>query len=47
LNCNGFYDHLLAHMHVMQVQGFLYENFEDRLMVATTAKEAMGLLESF
>ena len=47
LNCNGFYDHLLAHMHVMQVQGFLYENFEDRLMVATTAKEAMDLLESF
>jgi hypothetical protein len=34
-------------MHVMQVQGFLYENFEDRLMVATTAKEAMDLLESF
>jgi len=47
LNCNGFYDHLLAHMHVMQVQGFLYENFKDRLMVATTAKNAMDLLESF
>lgn len=47
LNCNGFYDHLLAHMRVMQVQGFLYENFEDRLMVASTAKEAMDLLEIF
>jgi uncharacterized protein (TIGR00730 family) len=47
LNCNGFYDHLIAHLHVMQAQGFLYENFEDRLMVAATAKEAAALLQSF
>jgi uncharacterized protein (TIGR00730 family) len=47
LNCNGFYDHLIAHMRVMQAQGFLYENFEDRLMVAATAKEAAALLQSF
>ena len=47
LNCNGFYDHLLEHMRVMQAQGFLYENFEHRLMVATTAKEAVALLQSF
>lgn len=47
LNCNGFYDHLIAHMRMMQAQGFLYENFEHRLMVATTAKEAAALLQSF
>jgi len=31
----------------MQAQGFLYENFEHRLLVASTAKEAMMLLKSF
>ena len=47
LNCNGFYDNLMAHMRRMQAQGFLYENIEHRLMVASTAKEAMTLLQSF
>jgi len=47
LNCNGFYDNLLAHMRMMQAQGFLYENIEHRLMVAGTAEEAMLLLQSF
>ncbi len=47
LNCNGFYDNLMAHMRTMQAQGFLYENVEHRLMVASTAEEAMQLLQSF
>jgi uncharacterized protein (TIGR00730 family) len=47
LNCNGFYDHLVAHMHKMQAQGFLYENVEHRLLVVKTAEEAMKLLQSF
>ncbi len=47
LNCNGFYDNLMAHMRTMQTQGFLYENIEHRLMVAGTAEEAMQLLQSF
>jgi uncharacterized protein (TIGR00730 family) len=47
LNCSGFYDHLIEHMRMMQVQGFLYENFEHRLMVASTAAEALQLLQSF
>lgn len=47
LNCNGFYDHLIAHMRTMQAQGFLYENMEHRLMVAGTAEEAMQLIQSF
>lgn len=47
LNCNGFYDQLVAHMHKMQAQGFLYENVEHRLLVVKTAEEAMKLLQSF
>ena len=47
LNCNGFYDNLMAHMRMMQAQGFLYENIEHRLMVASTAAEALQLLQSF
>lgn len=47
LNCNGFYDHLMAHMRMMQAQGFLYENIEHRLMVASTAEEAVQLLQGF
>jgi hypothetical protein len=47
LNCNGFYDHLIEHMRMMQAKGFLYENFEHRLMVASTAAEALQLLQSF
>jgi len=47
LNCNGFYDNLMAHMRTMQAQGFLYENIEHRLMIASTATEAMTLLQSF
>ncbi len=47
LNCNGFYDNLMAHMRTMQAQGFLYENVEHRLMVASTVEEAMQLLQSF
>jgi hypothetical protein len=34
-------------MQMMQAQGFLYENFEHRLIVATSAKEAVALLQSF
>lgn len=47
LNCNGFYDNLMAHMRTMQAQGFLYENVEHRLMVADNAEEAMQLLQRF
>jgi uncharacterized protein (TIGR00730 family) len=47
LNCNGFYDHLVAHMHKMQAEGFLYESVEHRLMVVSSAQEAMHLLQSF
>lgn len=47
LNSNGFYDHLVAHMHRMQAQGFLYENVAHRLLVVKTAEEAMKVLQGF
>jgi uncharacterized protein (TIGR00730 family) len=33
LNTLGFYDHLLKHMDTMMQQGFLYENWRERIMV--------------
>jgi hypothetical protein len=34
-------------MQMMQAQGFLYESVEHRLLVVSTAKEAMSLLQNF
>ncbi len=33
LNTDGFYNHLIAHIQTMQHQGFLYENWQNRIMV--------------
>lgn len=44
LNCNGYYNHLIAHIDTMYQQGFLYEDWKDRLLVATTAEEAIAFL---
>jgi len=39
LNTAGFYDHLLSLAKVMQKEGFLYDNIEDRLVVITSPGE--------
>ncbi len=44
LNCANYYDHLLAHINTMQAQGFLYEDWKERLFVCTTAAEAINVL---
>lgn len=44
LNCDHYYDHLLEHIKTMQDQGFLYEDWEERLIVCTTAAEAINVL---
>lgn len=44
LNCSNYYDHLVAHIKMMQTQGFLYEDWEDRLLVCTSAEEAINVL---
>ena len=33
LNSAGFYTHLIGHINIMQEQGFLYENWTDRILV--------------
>jgi uncharacterized protein (TIGR00730 family) len=45
LNSGGYYQHLIAHMHQMQAEGFLYENWTDRLIIVNTPAEAISVLE--
>lgn len=39
LNSDGFYNHLLHHMHQMEKEGFLYEAVESRLIFCDTPAE--------
>jgi predicted Rossmann-fold nucleotide-binding protein len=45
LNSGGYYQHLIAHMHQMQSEGFLYENWTDRLIIVNTPTEAISVLD--
>lgn len=42
LNTAGFYDTLVTHLQAMFQKGFLYENWQDRLLVCNTAAAAMS-----
>ncbi len=42
LNAAGFYQHLVAHIEQMSKEGFLYEDWRDRLFVADNADEAIA-----
>lgn len=44
LNSAGFYNHLIAHIKTMQQQGFLYENWQDRINVV---EEPEAIFSSF
>ena len=44
LNTAGFYDHLLAHITVMQQNGFLYEKWNKRIGVFNTPAELIDAL---
>lgn len=46
LNTDGFYNHLLAHMHHMFTTGFLYEPIEKRIVVIEHPSEMLQYLES-
>lgn len=39
LNCNHYYDHLVAHIERMFQQGFLYEEWKERLIVCNSVTE--------
>lgn len=41
LNSGGFYDHLLAHIHRMQEEGFLYSKTDETLTVLATPDELL------
>ncbi len=44
LNTDGFYDALVAHLRVMEAQGFLYDRVEDRITVITVPDELTAYL---
>ena len=44
LNTAGYYNHLLAHIKFMQESKFLYENWEERILVANTVEEVISFL---
>lgn len=46
LNSAGFYNHLIAHIETMQQQGYLYEDWQHRIVVCNNVKEVEFLLSS-
>ena len=44
LNSAGYYDHLVAHIDMMDRQGFLYNNWRERLLVCDDPGAAIDLL---
>ena len=44
LNSAGFYDHLINHIKHMQKYNFLYEDWTQRILVTSTADEAISFL---
>jgi len=44
LNSAGYYNHLLGHMNHMQLQGFLYENWRDNMVVCETPQDVIEFL---
>ncbi len=46
LNTAGFYNHLLAHMHHMFAEGFLYEPIEKRIVVIEQPEEMLQYFTS-
>lgn len=44
LNTDGFYNHMIEHIKYMQQQQFLYENWEERILVFDTAEIIISFL---
>jgi uncharacterized protein (TIGR00730 family) len=38
LNIEGYYDPLIAHLEMMQAEGFLYENWKERIVLVNTVE---------
>jgi uncharacterized protein (TIGR00730 family) len=46
LNTAGFYNNLIAHLSAMEQEGFLYDNWQSRIIVCTTPDEIVEHLKS-
>lgn len=46
LNIDGFYDGIIIHLHKMQEEGFLYENWEERVFVFSQEEDLINHLIS-
>lgn len=46
LNSAGYYDHLIQHISTMAEAGFLYEDWQERLIVCADPEEIISLLVS-
>jgi uncharacterized protein (TIGR00730 family) len=44
INSNGFYDHLIGHLHKMQEQDFLYDPIEERMVILKNVAEMESYL---
>lgn len=45
LNSAGYYENLVKHIEQMAAEGFLYENWRDRLHIYNTAEEAIAFFD--
>lgn len=46
INSAGYYDHLVAHINAMAAQGFLYDDWQERLLICDTPETALTSLIS-
>ncbi len=46
LNSAGFYNNLIAHLSTMEQEGFLYDNWQSRIIVCTNPEEIIEYLKS-
>ena len=46
LNSDGYYNHLISHINHMQEQGFLYENWQERLIFCDTPEAIFAFLDA-
>jgi uncharacterized protein (TIGR00730 family) len=44
LNSGGYYDHLIAHIDLMDRQGFLYNNWRERLIICNDPAASIAVL---
>jgi uncharacterized protein (TIGR00730 family) len=45
LNSSGFYNHLIAHITTMQHEGFLYDNWQERLIICDSPEAIFAFLD--